>query len=359
MRSPRSVDLEITSRCNLRCRYCYFFGNPDVTYRDLPTDEWLRFFAELGAAHVMKVCFCGGEPFMREDLPQLIDGVVCNRMRFSLVSNGGLIDDDKADFMAKTGRCDYVQVSIDGSKAEVHDAFRGEGSFAGAVRGVRTLQRHGLKVDVRLTVHRRNVEDLEAAARFLLEELNLPAFSTNSAGYLGFCRQNADEVLLTVSQREQAMRVQLAVERKYPGRINAQAGPLADGQMWAEMIQADSDHNAGGCLTSCGGCNSTLAVRSDGTMVPCTMLPHLGLGRINRDPLVETWQNHPLLRRLRERASIQLSGFAECRGCSFISRCNGGCPGLAYTLTGEVDRPSTDSCLRQYLETGGTLPERP
>ena len=43
MRSPRSVDIEITARCNLRCRYCYFFNNPVVEYRDLPTDAWLKF----------------------------------------------------------------------------------------------------------------------------------------------------------------------------------------------------------------------------------------------------------------------------------------------------------------------------
>jgi MoaA/NifB/PqqE/SkfB family radical SAM enzyme len=47
MRTPRSVDIEITSRCNLRCRYCYYFDNLEVDYRDLPTDEWLRFFDEL------------------------------------------------------------------------------------------------------------------------------------------------------------------------------------------------------------------------------------------------------------------------------------------------------------------------
>ncbi len=36
MRTPRTLDIEITARCNLRCRYCYFFNNPAVDYRDLP-----------------------------------------------------------------------------------------------------------------------------------------------------------------------------------------------------------------------------------------------------------------------------------------------------------------------------------
>ena len=115
MRTPRSLSLEITARCNLRCRYCYFFDNPAVEYRDLPTDEWLRFFDELGSLGVMKVTLAGGEPFIRKDLPALIEGIVRNRMRFSFLSNGGLIDDEIAAFIAGTGRCEYVQVSVDGS----------------------------------------------------------------------------------------------------------------------------------------------------------------------------------------------------------------------------------------------------
>ena len=125
MRTPRNVQIEITARCNLRCRYCYFFNNPEVEYRDLSTEEWLTFFDELGRAGVMRLSLAGGEPFIREDLPELLEGIVRNRLRFSLLSNGGLIDDEIAAFIAGTGRCDYVQVSVDGSCPETHDAGRG------------------------------------------------------------------------------------------------------------------------------------------------------------------------------------------------------------------------------------------
>ena len=202
MRTPRSLTLEITARCNLRCRYCYFFNNPAVEYRDLPTDEWLTFFDELGSLGVMNVTLAGGEPFIREDLPELLEGIVRNRMRFSFLSNGGLIDDEIAAFIAGTGRCDYVQVSVDGSRAEIHDSCRGQGSFDGAIRGIRTLQRHRINVAVRVTIHRNNVHDLENIARFLLDELGLPDFGTNSAGYMGTCCANADDVLLTIAGAE-------------------------------------------------------------------------------------------------------------------------------------------------------------
>ncbi len=111
MRSPRSVGLDITSRCNLRCQYCYFFEDSAREYIELPTDDWLRFFHELGDCGAMDVTIAGREPFIRPDLRDLLDGIVENRMRFSILSNGGLINNDVAAFIANTKRCNHVQSS--------------------------------------------------------------------------------------------------------------------------------------------------------------------------------------------------------------------------------------------------------
>ncbi|MCG2764081.1 MAG: SynChlorMet cassette radical SAM/SPASM protein ScmE [Desulfarculaceae bacterium] len=359
MRTPRSLTIEITSRCNLRCRYCYFFNNPEVVYRDLPTDEWLTFFDELGSLGVMTLTLAGGEPFIREDLPVLLEGIVRNRMRFAFLSNGTLIDDEIAAFIAGTGRCEHVQVSVDGSSAQAHDSCRGEGSFEKALRGIRTLQRHRIGVTVRVTIHQHNVHDLENIARFLLDDLGLPDFSTNSAGYMGTCCVNADEVLLNVEERKAAMATLLRLTEKYPGRISSSAGPLTDGRMWRRMEEARAQgkpafHN-GGRLTGCGCPSNKISVRADGAIVPCNMLAHMELGRINHDSLAEVWQNSPDLNQLRTRHNISLAEFEFCAGCSYIPYCTGNCPGLAYTLTGQVDHPSPDACMRRFLEEGGAI----
>jgi Fe-coproporphyrin III synthase len=360
MRTPRKLDIEITARCNLRCRYCYFFNNPAVDYKDLPTEEWLKFFDELGLLGVMDVTLQGGEPFIREDLTTLLEGIVRNRMRFSLLSNGTLIDDETAGFIARTGRCEYVQVSVDGSCAEVHDSCRGKGSFDGAIRGIRTLQRHEIFVAVRVTIHRDNVHDLENIAHFLLEELSLPSFGTNSAGYLGTCRLNVDDVMLTIAERQLAMETMLRLAEKYPNRISANAGPLAEARVWRRMEDARAQGKPAfpnrGRLTGCNSASNKIAVRADGAIVPCSMLAHIELGHINHDSLAEVWQNSPGLNQLRNRHTIPLAGFEFCAGCPYIPYCTGNCPGLAYTLTGMVDYPSPDACLRRFLAEGGKVP---
>lgn len=360
MRTPRGVDVEITARCNLRCRYCYFFDNPSVDYVDLPTEEWARFFAELGDCAVMNVCLSGGEPFLRRDLPELLASIVANRMRFSILSNGGLIDDSSAALLARTSRCSHVQISVDGSSPSSHDSCRGAGSFDGAIEGIRALQRHGVPVAVRLTVHRFNVGDLEAAARFLLEDLGLPRFSTNSVGYVGACQRRGADLLLAPAERALAMETLQRLARRYPGRISATAGPLADASTWQRMESAraaDAEPFAhGGRLTGCGCSFSKLAVRPDGAYIPCLLLPHIELGRINRDSLTAVWREAEALDRLRSRSRRSLSEFDHCEGCAYIPYCTGNCPGLAHALLGEVDYPSPDACLRDFLRNGGEVP---
>lgn len=360
--TPRSVDIAITNRCNLKCIYCSHFSSAGDVSRDLPTEDWLSFVEELGRCRVMRVTFEGGEPFVRRDLPAIVDAVVANRMRFAVLSNGTLVTDEIAAHLAATGRCDGVQVSVDGSRPETHDSCRGSGTFAAAVRGIRILQEHGLPVAVRATLHHHNVRDLEGIAAFLLDDLGLPSFSTNAASYMGLCRSNAAYVQLTVEDRVSAMETLLRLNREYDGRISAQAGPLADAATWTAMEKMRADgapgfQNGCGFLTSCGGPYTKLAVRADGVFVPCLQLPQIELGTIGRDGLKEVWQAHPDLNRLRERSSIPLSSFDLCKTCEYLPYCRGGCPALAYTLTGEVYGPSPDGCLKRFLEDGGRLPE--
>jgi len=361
MRTPKSVDLSITNRCNLRCKYCSHFTSAGDVEQDLSKEEWLKFFEELNRCAVTNVTIEGGEAFYRQDLKELIQGVVRNRMRFNILSNGTLITDEMAAFLASTGRCDGVQVSIDGSIPITHDSFRGKGNFIKAMSGIKILRKHHVSVPVRVTIHRKNVRDLEAVAQLLLEEVGLPSFSTNSASYMGTCRQNSNQVQLTIEERSLAMEMLLKLNRKYDGRISANAGPLAEGRDWLRIEKArraGKDSIPGrGYLVSCGGPMSKMAVRADGAMVPCGQISHMELGRINQDDLQEVWQNSPVLKRMRERRSIPLSDFEFCRGCDYINYCAGGCPALAYTIMGDEYHPSPDSCLRRFLEAGGKLPD--
>lgn len=361
MKTPESLDLNITNKCNLRCAYCSHFSSAGDTDTDLSTEEWLSFFKELKECAVKDVCLCGGEPLIRKDLKELIDGIYQNRMRFSILSNGTLITNEMAEFIKSSGRCNSIQVSIDGPGPDSHDVFRGKGTFEIALAGLKVLINHDIPATVRVTIHKYNYLKLDEVAKLLLEDIGLSSFSTNSAGYVGLCRENKDAIQLNAQEYSYAIAKLLDLNKKYDGRIEAQAGPLASGRDWQEMQEACDSGKEGlsscGYLRSCGGVFSKMAVRSDGVMIPCSQIPHIELGRINKDSLREVWLNHPELKRLRDRRDTSLKDFDFCKDCKFIPYCRGGCPALAYTLTGNENNPSPDACYKTFLEAGGQLPK--
>jgi SynChlorMet cassette radical SAM/SPASM protein ScmE len=215
---------------------------------------------------------------------------------------------------------------------------------------------------VRVTVHPDNLDDLPAVAELLLEQIGLPRFGTNSVSSLGTHAKYPCGIFLTPAQRLRAMRVLAELDAKYPNRIGAMAGPLAD---WHNFHAMEAHRISGeptpgrGCLASCGGVFEKLAVRADGAYVPCATLPQMVLGYIGTDALTEVWRNAPALRALRQRRKTPLASFAECQGCEYMPFCAGGCPGTALSLVGEANRPSPDSCFRlwkQVLDAEGLSP---
>ena len=351
MSTPKHVDIAITGKCNLACQYC-FYADEMVARTNLPKERWLAFFDELGRLGVMTVCLTGGEVFTRPDLFELIDGIIANRMRYQLLSNGTMITEETLAQFAigkRRQRLDSIQISVDGSSAEVHDLSRPK-SFRRALRGLKLLKEAGYPVTVRVTVNRHNVDDLENVAHLLLEEVGLSSFSTNEAYACGATDRTEGNIILTPAQRQKAMQVLTRLSEQYDHRIQATAGPLIIAQelrTMDEMLASGQTSLPGrGTLSACGGVFSKLAVHHDGTIVPCHVLSTLNLGTIGIDNLQDVWINHPTMKALRQRQTIPLNSLETCRDCAYQGFCTGGCPGGAVFINGDFNTRSPMECFR-------------
>jgi len=361
--SPKDFELALTGRCNLRCAYC-FYADEMVGRADLPTQSWLTFFEHLRSLAVRNLTLSGGELFLRKDLWTLLDGIVDGRMRYSLNTNGTLITEETVDRLlqdARRRRLNIVQVSIDGSCAEIHDRSRGKGSFAGALRGLRLLKAAGLPVTARVTVNRHNVDDLEGTARLLLDEIGLNSFGTNDAMPMGTGCERQESIIITPAQRLTAMTTLARLDRMYPGRINASAGSLGLFRMYREMEGARATGTSTsrwrmGVLSSCGCMHLKLAVHHDGTVVPCNMLAAASLGNIREHSIRDIWRAHPLLEELRGRKNLPMADVRGCEACEWTPYCNGGCPAVEYTRTGDLYRVDPNCCYRRFIAETGGLP---
>ncbi|MFO7650120.1 MAG: radical SAM protein [bacterium] len=353
-RAPRQLTLSITGRCNLRCRYC-FYADEMAAASDMPAARWHGLFEEAGRLGVQRVSLSGGEVFTRADLFELVDGIIANRMRYAMLTNGTLVTADTVrafDVGKRRLRMDSIQVSIDGSRAEVHDRSRPPRSFDRALAGLRLLKEAGLPVTVRVTVNRANLDDLEGITRLLLEDVGLPSFSTNEAAQMGSARCNGETILLTPAERRQAMDELARLNEKYEGRINAAAGPLALARDFARIEESLAGGLGGlpgrGRLSACGGAFSKMAVLHDGTMVPCDMLPGLVMGVVGLHSLAEAWRSSPAINVLRYRRDIPIASLPECRDCRYAGFCTGGCPAMVMALQGRLNSRDPLACYRLF-----------
>ncbi|MHC5081900.1 MAG: radical SAM protein, partial [Planctomycetota bacterium] len=159
---PVLSEFAVTYRCNLACRFCYA-GSPDGGPEpEVGTPEAIRVLEVIRReAKVPGISFTGGEPTVRDDLPDLVAEAVRVGLRVNLITNGTLLD-AKAVGALKAAGLRSAQVSLEGGTAEVHDRLVGsEGAFERTLAGIRHLRDAGIPVHTNTTINRENLTRLE------------------------------------------------------------------------------------------------------------------------------------------------------------------------------------------------------
>jgi Predicted Fe-S oxidoreductases len=191
----------MTKRCNLKCVHCYARAEGEAYKgKELSTEEGKRLIDDLAAFGCPVMLFSGGEPVLREDLPELISYAVEKGMRAVISTNGTRITEEKARIFSDFA-LSYIGVSIDGI-GEVNDAFRGvKGTFEKAVTGIRNAKKAGIKVGLRFTINRRNYGEIPAVFD-LIEQEGIPRVCFYHLVYAGRGSKLIDEDLTDGESRE-------------------------------------------------------------------------------------------------------------------------------------------------------------
>lgn len=160
-------------RCNLACEHCAVASSPwvDVS-QDLDTAQCLRVVDQMAQLGVGRVILSGGEVLLRCDLAEILRALAGHGIEIGLESNGLCFDQAFAG-LARTLQARGllgITVSLDGGTAETHELLRGPRSFHRTLRGLRLLQRNGVRFDIQVVLNRANIATLPALYE-LAEEL--------------------------------------------------------------------------------------------------------------------------------------------------------------------------------------------
>ena len=161
---PRSIGLEITRTCNLRCRTCpRQQAMPSKT--DLTADDVRRILGQFPRLELLNIVGFG-EPLASAHLFEILDVTEARGIDVVLTTNGMLLDEGRIERLPPC--VGHVYVSVDSPVPEKFEQLRPGAQFAVVHENIRALQR--LRPDVRLAIQgvltRETVEDATALVRF-------------------------------------------------------------------------------------------------------------------------------------------------------------------------------------------------
>jgi MoaA/NifB/PqqE/SkfB family radical SAM enzyme len=159
--------------CNLRCAYCLAESSPTAPRRAIGLDNATRLVDEAVALGFSDVFFTGGEPLILGEIYAML-AYASARVRTTLLTNAMLLRGPRLEKLAAVANANLiVQVSLDGARAAEHDAYRGAGSWAKTVEGIRALQARGFRVRLSTTETPANAAHLAQICAFH-HELGIP-----------------------------------------------------------------------------------------------------------------------------------------------------------------------------------------
>jgi radical SAM protein with 4Fe4S-binding SPASM domain len=277
--SLRYLELQITNKCNLKCKHCFIGDNSSS---ELSVSQIRNILKELEEMQGLRVLITGGEPLTHSRFKGINDMLPEFFLRKVLFTNGLLLNKKLLEKL----NVDEIQVSIDGLE-NAHDSLRGKGTFRSAIKAVSRALDSNFEVSISTMVHPGNLEDFDKMER-LFKDIGIKDWTVDVPCITGRLEENS----------------------KF--QIDPQTGGKYLGYGYGEGL------HSGATGFACG--LHLMAVTADGRISKCTFYYDRPVGSI-KDGLRKCWQ------RIRP---IRLDEL-KC-DCNYIELCRGGCRYRAMLL---------------------------
>ena len=339
----KAMCLHVAHDCNLRCAYCFASTGGYGTGRKLMPLEVgkkaIDFLIEKSEGRRnLELDFFGGEPLMNFDMVKETVQYARKReketgkyFRFTITTNGLMLDDDKIDFINK--EMSNVVLSLDG-RPEVNDRVRCRTNGAGSYEAVlpkfqRLVEQRGQdQYYVRGTFTKYNLDfakDVEHFANAGFEQISVePVVSSPDQPY---ALTEAD--LPAIFAEYERLSLWLIEKKKAGDGVN----------FFHFMLDLDQGPCAIKRLRGCGCGNEYVAVTPEGDLYPCHQF--VGMDEWKMGSLLDGTLNKGMKNRF---AKATVYAKEECKACWAKFYCSGGCNANSQQYCGDICKPLKLSC---------------
>lgn len=328
--------LLLSSKCNLRCEYCFEVGNetPNQIRKNMSertASNAIEFFSQVAKKDPKEghsVIFYGGEPLINGKVFRYAVRKLRNYenegrlkdLKMIINTNGSYVNKSMAEFCARYGI--NPAISIDGTK-EIHDNVRKKrdngSSFEDAKRAYELFKEQKVNPGISCTISSKNIINLEEIATFFADE-----FEPNGIGFNFLldltCGQNPLSIPIKESTEKLINVFEILRERGiYEERLMRRVGKFVNNQIH---------------LKDCAGYGNQIVFGPDGSFGPCHIFLDAGkyiAGNVNDNP--PDPRTHAIFKEWNNRTAFAMEG---CEDCSEITLCGGGCAYNAYVTKGSI-----------------------
>ncbi|MDD3159899.1 MAG: radical SAM protein [Candidatus ainarchaeum sp.] len=320
----------ITERCNLKCKHCY---QDSILSKELSFEKLVEILNQIEKATDFwkskrpiefrnkfrpNITLTGGEPFIREDIFDLLDEIKKrNKFRIAILSNGIMITKEIAKKLKKYN-LDFFQISLDGLE-ETHDLIRGKGNFKNAINGIKLLTKEKIPVMISFTANKKNYKEITELTK-LTKKLKVFKFWSDRFIPEGKGKEITDLTLNKLDTKEYCETLRLAKKEttNFFSKSNV-------------FMQRSLQFLCGGEYYSCGAGKTVTAILPNGDLMPCRRL-NLKTENLFKKPFLEIFYKNKKFKEIREEISSKLFDYVDCKNCIYFSKCKGGSKCLSYAI---------------------------
>ena len=331
---PRTVAIEITSRCNHKCFFCScpweassraanVQTNNTAQHSELSKVEWKKAISHLYKYGTGHISFTGGEPTLRKDLTELIAHAHKVGFTLGLVTNGLALTDE---ILAACKKYE-VLVSISVPGIETFEKNTGVDNLDGVLNLFAKCKDLGIKTVANIAVSKRNFYEL-------YENISYPIL--RGASYILLNRflpggrglDNA-ELLLTIDEINTML--DIAEEVLERAGLNGHVGT----ELPYCIIKNPDKYKRLQTASTCAAAKGFFVIDPDGYIKTCNHSPV----RVAKWNQIDTLKNNVYWQRFVKRDYFP----SMCNGCKHTDICDGGCREAAHVYYGSID--NNDPCF--------------
>ena len=348
MHIPLSGTFELTPVCNMNCKMCYVRMSKEQqeAVRPLHTaKEWIELGKTAKEHGLVYLLLTGGEPFLRADFREILEGLHKLGLVISINTNGTMINEETISWLKESPPV-RLNITLYGASDETYARLcQNPKGFTQATHAIELLQEAGLAVKINCSITPYNAPDLAA----IIDWAKAHNLHIQPTSYM-FPPLRKDPTKIGINDRfssKEAAYYAVKVDQL----IDGDDAFLKKYEMGAfEGLQVDSEEdcmevveesmgqcdNEEGTKLLCRAGSCSYWVTWDGRFLPCGMFPGEHACNVFETDFETAWNQAVM-----EASAIRMP--AKCKNCSISKACKV-CAAMAYTETGAFDKVPVYRC---------------